>query len=67
MKEEREEREVIGSYEVRQMVILLVETLIEIHEVGKKWKGDILGRFTSRHQSIQAFVSPRPMFHLEIS
>lgn len=52
---EGEKREVIGSYGVRQMVILLVETLIEIHEVGKKWKDDILGRFTSRHQSIQAF------------
>ena len=37
------------------MVILPVETLKEIHEVGKKWKGDILGRFTSRRQSIQAF------------
>ena len=49
------------------MVTLLVETLIEIHEVGKKWKGDIWGRFTGRHQSIQAFFSPRAMFHLEIS
>jgi len=54
-KEGEGEKEVIGSYGVRQMVILPVETLKEIHEVGKKWKGDILGRFTSRRQSIQAF------------
>lgn len=55
VKREGGGKEVIGSYGVRQMVTLLVETLIEIHEVGKKWKGDIWGRFTGRHQSIQAF------------
>lgn len=34
-KEREKKREVIGSYGAQQIVELLLETVIEIHEVGK--------------------------------